>query len=530
MSNESAFLAVSPPHDGLGAIDLAVVAVYLAGTFGIALYFSRQHGSTEEFFLGGRRMPWFAVGLSIMASLLSTISYLSPPGETIKFGVASFTAIISLPFSIVLIFWFGVPFFMRLNLTSAYEYLEYRFNYTARVMAAVLFIFLRLGWMGVVVYTSSLALSEMSGYEIDSVILVVGVFATVYTAVGGIRAVIWTDVVQALTLVLGVIVTIGYIAYVTDSGIGDWWEAAGTVRQEHTSPIIFSWDITIQRTVVTFAISGFFWIICTHFSDQVVLQRYFATTSLKAARRSYLVNVVFDTTMMVLLAVCGLALLHFYTQHPSYLHGGEVSPTEGADKVFPYFISHQLPAGIGGLILAALVAAAMSSIDSGVNSVTAVVTTDLVARSNRGSGSAASVRTARILTLVIGAVATGMALWVTRIAKNTNIVELMPKGFNMFLGPLSSFFFIGMFLPRVRAWSAIGGVSCGTACAVIWSYWTELFGPSAEEYRPTFLLAVCAPVVVSMSAAWLLSFTHGGGRHSGSDYNWWAVVRERSPQ
>lgn len=507
---------VSPPHDGLGATDFTVVFLYLAGTLAIAVVSARKSHSTEEFFLGGRRMPWFAVGLSILASLLSTISYTATPGETIKYGIANFMSLLAMPFSIAVVFGMWVPFFMRLRLTSAYEYLELRFNYPARLLGAILFVLLRLGWMGVVVYTSAKALSAMTNYSIEEIIILVGIFATIYTAVGGIRAVIWTDVVQGLTLVLGAVITICYIGFVTGTTPADWWTSAG----EHTRPPIASLDITESRTALNFIIGGFFWVICTHASDQVVLQRYFSTDSLKSARNSFIVNIVTDIVMMTLLALCGLALLSFYTEYPSHLGGGDIHPSHDADKVFPYFISHQLPAGIGGLILAALIAAAMSSIDSGVNSVSAVVTTDL-----RGPGrtkSAASITVARLLTLIVGALATTIAYGVAQIAQSggNNIVELMPKAFNMFLGPLAGLFFIGMFVPRCSGWPAVIATAMGIITSVIWSYWKELFD---TPWAPTFNFAVAAPCLLTVFIGFLLSLFLRNVKPS--QYAWRAVVR-----
>ncbi|QDU45909.1 Sodium/glucose cotransporter [Symmachiella dynata] len=551
------FAAPAPPHDGLSSYDYIAVAMYLLGTIGIALYFAKRQGSTEEFFLGGRNMPWFAVGLSIMATLMSTISYLAQPGELIKNGITMLVGTLAVPLNILVIFMLFVPFFMRLRLTSAYEFLELRFNYTARAMGAALFVFMRLGWMGVVVYTSSMALTAMTRGNIPQeyqsaliyfVIVGVGVFATVYTAVGGMRAVIWTDVVQFLVLFGGTLITLGYIATTTGTGPAHWWETASTVTESHASPPIFSWDIRVQRTMVWAICMVFFWTICTHVSDQVVLQRYFSTKSLKAARNSYLLAAGADFVVLVLLALCGLALMSFYLEHPTFLPldadtGEHVSVSSNfADKVFPYFIGHQLPPGVGGLILAALIAAAMSSIDSGVNSVSAVITTDFFARLNpQGAEKMSELKLAKILTITIGMISTGVACCVAYIviSHKINIFEVMQPAFNMFLGPLASLFVIGMFLPRCTARTTIPAVMLGTVVAIIWSYWKPIAGLDYwklinEEWdasvvidnAPTFTLSTTVPFLVAVISAGILSLIFESSTpHSGSGYTWYQIMK-----
>jgi len=217
-----------PADGGLTPLDYAAIVLYMLGTFGIALWFGRKQKTTDDFFVGGRHMPWFAVGLSILATLFSTLSYLGAPGEMIRNGIGLFIGQLAIPFSMLVVFFLWVPFFMRLRVTSAYEYLERRFSYTVRLMGAVLFILLRLGWMSMVVFAASMALDRVKGDDMAILpgpdlywwICGVGVFAAIYTAVGGIQAMIWTDVVQCLLLLTGVLMAIGYVAVVDGTGPG----------------------------------------------------------------------------------------------------------------------------------------------------------------------------------------------------------------------------------------------------------------------------------------------------------------------
>jgi SSS family solute:Na+ symporter len=548
------------PHAGLTLLDAAAVLAYFVATLLIALISTRRKRSTEEFFLAGRRMPWLAVGLSITATLMSTISYLAVPGEMIQYGVAMFAGYLSLPLSMFVVLWGWVPFFMRLRMTSAYEYLEQRFNYAARCLAALLFILLRMGWMAVIIFTAAMALEKMIGLDglvppwggTSSVlsieplylwIALVGAFTTIYTAVGGIRAVIWTDVMQSLVMFAGTIVTLSYVIWATGSGPLAWWQAASAARIEHTHPPLFSLAITTRVTIVTAMLHSFFWIICTHGSDQMIVQRYFTTVSLRAARRSYFASALADVAVSGLLALCGLALLSFYLRFPSHL-SIDIDPRTSADRVFPYFIGHQLRWGLGGVILSALFAAGMSSVASGINSVAAVATTDIFARLLPGGERFMSgFALARWLSLAIGLAATAMAAGIAMLVQQSryNIMELMAKGFNMFLGPLAALFFIGMFLPRSTARSALPAVVLGLGFSIVWSYWQELplffetLGQDdlASRWRrllganqaPTFTLAIALPCVVTFLLAAGLSYVVETPHRAARPLTWYAVMR-----
>ena len=605
----ASLFAVASPHAGFEWADWAALLLYAAATAAIAWACSRKQGSTEEFFLAGRQMPWFAVGLSIMATLMSTISYLAVPGEMIQHGIGMFAGQMSVPFVMAVVLSLWVPFFMRLRLTSVYEYLEQRFGPGARLLAATLFILLRLGWLGVIIYTCSMAVDKMveirplalpgASWAGEPVtlpplmlwIVLIGLFTTAYTAVGGIRAVIWTDVMQSVIMFAGVLITLSYVWISTGQGPAEWWAVASEAHQNHTSPPWFALDVTVRVTIFTAMLHTFFWSICTHGSDQMVVQRYFTTTSLKSALRSYLISACSDLTIGILLAMSGLALLAFYHEHPAFL-SPEIAAVQTADKWFPYFIAHQLPPGLGGLILAALFAAGMSSISSGINSVSAVAMTDVVPRLSgrsaaRGAeaGEGAGLARARYLSLAIGLFVTLLAVGFARLVEKPtgadlqreeeitleqsgklaeepdkpavaahaqNIMELMAKGFNMFLGPLAALFFIGMFLPRSTSRSAIPAVLCGLIVSIAWSYWHELHlpellaglvpaggvfeaiglsklvGPQAGV--PTFTLAIALPCATTVLCAFLLSWlVESGDEHAGRQWTWYAVMRRPIP-
>ncbi len=531
------------PHAGLNAYDFLAVGGYLLVTMLIVWWSSRKQHDTEDFFLGGRRMPWLAVGLSMMATLLSTITYLGSPGEMIKNGIGWFTGYLAIPVAMVVVLLVWIPFFMRLKMTSAYEYLEQRFDWRARLLAGVLFLLLRLGWIAMVVYTASMAMVAMASEHLDwllnavglagtvspihAVIAVVGVAATIYTCLGGMRAVIWTDVLQAFMLFGGVFLIIFYVIWATGTGPVEWWAKAREASDTHVSPIWFSFDPTVRVTLVTAMLQLFFWTICTHSADQVVLQRYFTTASLPAARWTYITNTLSSVAIAILLSLSGLALLYFYLEHPNYLPEG-LTAKSNPDKVMPYFYAHQFGYGMGGLILVSFLCDAMQTLVSGVNSISAIATKDVFQRirsAGGGNGGLTELGLARILTVGVGLLATALALvlaW-SQTHSDRNIVDLMPRTFNMFLGPLASLFVMGMFLPRVTARTAVLATLGAVAGSVLWSWWPEITGSAA---RPTITLAIGLPYLGGFVLAALLSLVLDSGKdHPGRAFTWRAVMR-----
>ena len=554
-----------PPNAGLGLWDFVSVGTYLLVTFGVSAWAARRQTSTEDFFVGGRRMPWMAVGLSILATLFSTLSYLGVPGEAVKNGIGLSLGYLALPFSFAVVSIFWIPFFMRLRLTSAYEYLERRFDPSLRKLGAILFILLRIGWMSMVVFAASFAVDQVIGPDIawlpgpDAywIMALIGLTAAVYTSMGGIEAVIWVDVLQCLLLLGGVLLVIGYVMLVDHTGPIDWWNTVHVNLKEHTAPPVFSTDLTIRVTIFTAIINNFFWTICTHGSDQVVLQRYFSTSSARQARGSYIINVVVDVTMITLLAVAGFALLTFYLKHAELLPKGETAKTM-ADKLFPFFLGHQLPAGFAGLILSVFLCDAIQTLESGVNSIMAVATRDLRSsgRTPKRDGERTEVRVAEVETAEAGATkdsrekaisdlgdlkrvriysallamlvtcnAYGVA-YVCEVNKLT-LIDMMPKFFNMFVGPLAAMFFVGMFWSRCTSRSVWPAAILGLTVSITWSWWEMIFRTS---WRPTILLSIAFPCLVTFfSARFISQFVDPPRRAEDVEYSWLSVIRNRMP-
>ena len=486
------------PLGGLTGLDIGVIGLYLAAMLVMGVTIARQQRSTDDFFVGGRSMPAWAVGISLCATVMSTLLYLGQPGEMFRTGLSFLTRQSPIPLVLIVVCFVWIPFFMRLKLTSAYEYLEYRFNYTTRIMAAIFCLLLIFGWISVVVLTASIALVEIIRIDLAlpfvegadgsvyTVILCVGLFSILYTTLGGIRAVIWTDVIQFVVLLIGALFTMAVVAWMTQSNVGDWIDASEQYKHEEVQ--WFDWDVRNRTTV--FAISGslFMWMVCTHGANQMALQRYFAVRDVKSARWSYVISAVAAAVLGVILAGVGISLMYFIQEFDLPAKVGIASEIASVrnvsqDAVFPQFISYYLPSGLKGLVVAALFAAAMSTIDSGANSASTILTVDFYRRWRPGSeDEKLELRRARKFTAAMGLFIVVYTIGLYELSKGSDIISLAQKGFNCFLGPLGALFVLGMFVKRATPASVIPAVLIGEAVGIGTSYSREIFDVSFSTH------------------------------------------------
>jgi SSS family solute:Na+ symporter len=517
---------------GLTIVDGVVVGLYLAAMLAMGFVIARRNASTDDFFVGGRNLPSWAVGISLIASLLSTITYLGMPGEMFRTGIGFLTRQLGIPVVLLIVWFVWIPFFMRLNLTSAYEYLERRFNYATRALAAVFCICLLLGWIAVVVLTASGAMAEIANLRLDwffsrnsddadlhALILGMGLFSIVYTTLGGLRAVVWTDVVQFFVLLIGAVFTMAAVAVETQTGLGDWLEFSRGYKHEQVE--WFSWDVANRSTVFSISIGMLFWHACTHGANQVALQRYFAVKDIWAARRSFLVNALSSIGLGILLAGVGLSLMYFVlgseqaggemlqtraallpdleNAAPDEISGLNSARTNAQKNVFPQFIRLYLPSGLRGLVVAALFAAAMSTIDSGANSISTIVTVDFV-RPVRATSLTKrdELRLARGLTASMGVIVVVTTIALHHVSKGTNIIDLCQRGFNCFLGPLGALFVLAMFSRRATPRTVIPALLIGEIVGI---------GSSYSQEVSTLLVGMSQPFTFSthlvVPTAWL---------------------------
>lgn len=461
------------PPSGLMPIDWAIIAAYGAATLGMGWYYGRQQKSTQEYFVGSGRMNPVLVGVSLFATLLSTISYLSMPGETLGKGPFNMFNLLAMPLVFLVVGFVLLPVYMKQRVTSAYELLEARLGPGIRMLGAFMFIALRLVWMSLLIYLTSKAMTIMLGVDetkIPAIALVTGFVAVIYTSMGGLRAVVITDFLQTMLLFGGALLVLGTITF--DLGGFDWVPTEWNPTWD-TQPI-FSLDPAVRLTLVGSVVSYFVWYVCTSGGDQTSVQRFMSTEDLSAARQALAMQLTVGTVVAITLGFVGFALLGYYQANPAALPAGATIKAN-ADDLFPHFIAYQLPPGISGLVVAGMFAAAMSSLDSGVNSITAVVMTDILDRYAKAPRSEREhVRIARYMAFAIGSVVVISSSLMDQVPGN--ITAVTQKTSNLLTTPIFGLFFFALFVPFASPAGVWIGTICGTAAAVLTGFSGPIFG------------------------------------------------------
>lgn len=506
----------------LSWIDGSIVIAYLLVTAVLGFAFSRQASATE-FLLANRGMGWLPVGLSVMATLFSANSFLMIPGETFRFNMLFLISLIGILCTVPLVMRWFIPIYARSGCFTAYELLEKRFDVRVRLLATALFILLRTGWMAAATFACSLAISVISGTDLMLTIWVMGIVTTLYTVTGGIKAVMWNDVIQ-----FGVFaVSIVGAAYLAIRGAGGWsatwehYEAAGKLQFTD-----FRLDMSLRFGSWALLIGSFTENLSAYATDQSLVQRYLTATDVKVCKRAFIANIVGVLIVIPGLMILGAGLSSFYGTHPqrlaqapieyfsrkpaelakapelaramaeknsmtpeAYVAQAKANPSSLSgdlkdryaadpslaakdlyavnrqDEVMPQFVRREMSKGLAGLVIAALLAATMSSIAGGIHSIATCIVIDI---RNRLSGkqadpdSAEQVPFIRMLTLILGLVATGLACIVDRLGP---VFDMVKKLNGLFSGPLLGVFVLAFFFRRARTVPVLIGAALGTGIA-----------------------------------------------------------------
>ena len=506
---------VADGSGGLTLVDWSIVAVYAAATIGLGWYYSRRQASTDEYFVGSGNMNPLLVGVSLFATLLSTISYLSMPGETLGRGPVGMTTMLALPLIYYIVGYGLLPVYMQQKVTSAYELLEQRLGLSVRLLGASLFVILRLIWMSLLVYLTSTAIVTMLGLSdnaaaVPVVALLTGFVAVIYTSLGGLRAVIITDFMQTILLFGGALLVL--ILVTLDLGGLTWIPTAWNDSWD-TQPLLPT-NLSTRVSVLGSFASYLLWYVCTSGGDQTSVQRFMATSDLRAARRAYATQLFVSAIVGITLGLVGFALLGYFQSHPAAMPAG-ASLKADADTLFPHYIAFHLPVGISGLVVAAMFAAAMSSIDSGVNSITAVVMTDgfkrLAKDHSDTQGSETNLNHARWMAFAIGAIAVVGSSAMGLIPGN--ITEVTGKTSNLLTTPIFGLFLFALFIPFASPVGAWTGTVCGIITAVLIAFSGPIFGTvpgdsSGTELDPISFqwiapIALAVILVTGCLASWM---------------------------
>ena len=451
-------------ESAFGTTNFIVLGVYLALLVAMGAYFARRSNTLDDYFLGGGHIPWWAAGVSIFATMLSAITYLSIPATTYETDWTRFLLNMGIPLIAPVVILFYLPFFRRLRVTSAYEYLEQRFHVSIRLLGSLSFVLFQLGRMGIVLLLPALALSAVTNLDLYLCIALMGLLSTVYTVLGGMEAVIWTDAIQVVVLIGGALAALVIIASDLPGGFAQ-------IVQDGVSHQKFNMvnpGVSLQTDSILVILIGMVFVnLLPYTSDQAVVQRYMTTSTESQARRAIWTGALLAVPASILFFFLGTALFVFYLNMPERLVA-----LEKADQLFPWFIANEMPAGLAGLVIAGVFAAAMSSLDSSMHAISTAITTDFFQRfrSDRDW-----LPFARKLTVFLGLLGTSSAL----VMASWDLGALWGAFLTLiglFLGTLGGLFALGIFTGRATAAHAWIGAIASVLAVAYCTYATSLNG------------------------------------------------------
>jgi SSS family solute:Na+ symporter len=489
----------------LSGLDLAVLLIYLVGTTGFGCWFYWRNRESEKFMSAGRSLPGWAVGLSIFGSYVSSISFLANPGRSYAGNWNPFVFALTLPLAAwVAVRWF-VPFYRRSGDISAYHHLENRFGAWARTYAVVCYLLTQVARLGTILYLLALALVPLTGWDIRFIIIVAGLAIIIYPLLGGTEAVIWTGVVQAIVLVGGALACVATLLRGMPEGAGQLFEIAsandkfslGSFGGSLAQPTF--WVVFIYGIVINLQNFGI---------DQSYVQRYITAKSESAAKRSVWLGAMLYLPIGAAFFFIGTALFAFYQVRPELLPAGT-----GADAVFPHYISSQLPAGLAGLVVAGLCAAAM---DSNLNCMSTLFLRDIYRRYFRpGASERESMRVLYASTLAFGLISIGAALAMIRIK---SALDVWWELAGIFGGGMLGLFLLGRLWKRADGRAGLAGVAAGVG-VIIWMSLSPRWTSVPPEWRSPFhgFLTIVFGTAAILVVGGLVAAVFGPARKNAGD-------------
>jgi len=437
-------------HDKrFGVFNYLVIIIYFLVLIGIGWFFSRRQKNTNDYFKGGGRVPWWIAGLSIFGTALSAITFMAIPAKAYATDWSYLLFNSGIVIVAPLIIFLFIPFYRKLNITTAYEYLEQRFNVAVRSITSITFIVFQVGRMGVVLFLPSIALNVVTGIDIFLCIALMGVFSLIYTMSGGIEAVVWTDALQVVVLLGGAIAAVILISIDIEGG---FMEIIRTGTQDGKFHLAETKLDLKNPTLITVLIATMFANMTTYGTDQTIVQRYLTTATQKDASRSVITNAVLTIPASLIFFFVGTALYVFFKKNPVM-----ISPViSDPDAIFPWYIFSNMPAGLSGLLIAGIFAAAMSTLSSSMNSSATAYIIDIHYRFGL-SKNIKGLKIPRLATLIIGlaGIAFGMmmATWDIK-----SLWDEFQKILGLVLGGLGGLFLLGLLTNRANGAGAIIGI------------------------------------------------------------------------
>ena len=444
-------------------LDLLVVVLYMAAMASIGLKFARRQTSTETYFVARRSVPSWAMGLSLLATLISSVTFVAYPGSSYAKDWSLLVPGFMVLGALILVGAVIIPFYRRVVGMSTYEYFEKRFGRPARVYASIAFSLAHFSKMAFVFYLMALTINSITGWSIDSVILIVGAVMVFYTLIGGMQAVIWTDVIQAFITWVGVFICLGYLLFLPQGGPS----AVFRVAAESGKFKLGNTDFDLASpTVVVLLLYGFFWYLQRYTADQTVVQRYLVARSDRGALKGVALGAALCVPVWAVFMLIGTCTWSFYRltgeQLPAYI--------AKADQVFPHFIATHLPPGVAGLFMAALIGAAMTMLASDLNCLAVVGVEDFYRALRPRATDRQRLRMAKALVAVVGALSATTALI---LAHTTGGALSMWFAVSAIVsGGLAGLFLLAFLSRRANRQGAYIGIAASLLCTV-WAVLTS---------------------------------------------------------
>lgn len=449
---------IVPVADGttFGALDYAVLIAYLAGMVGVGVFFMNKMKDTDDFFRGGQQMQWWAAGCSIFATMLSSITFMSIPAKAFAqdwvYLVGNLMVVAVAPVAVFL----ALPFFRRIDATSAYEYLELRFSRPVRLFASALFTLFHLFRMAIVMTLAGLALAVVTPLSPAASVLLMGVLSILYCTLGGVEAVIWTDTIQTAVLLGGAVLCLAIMLAGADGGVAGAVATAAAGGKFHvanlhldpTSASLALWVVVLGGLGQNFS---------SYTSDQAIVQRYMTTPDERRAATSIWLAAALAAMSTFLFFGLGSGLYAFYKAHPERL-----DPMFTTDQIFPLFILKETFPGAAGLIVAGIFAAAQSTVSTSMNSTATTVVTDFLRPFAACRTEAGYLSVARWLTFGFGLAGTLLAL-VFIDPDIRSLFDAFIAVVGIFMGVLGGLFALGMLTRLATGPGALVGVVAGAA-------------------------------------------------------------------
>lgn len=446
----------------LPVIDWVMIVGYLLAMLGVGWYCynreKRSAGSTTDYFLAGRDVPWWAAGLSLYATGTSAISFIAIPALSFRTDWLYLSQQCIGVFGLLIVAYKIIPVIRRLNLISIYTYLETRFHPSIRLMASALTILFQLvGRLSIVLYLPALAIASVTGADVVMCIVLMGIVTTLYTLVGGMKAVIWTDVIQVFVMIGGALFAIGYVIAGVDGGVGEIISITSANDKAHLFD--FSWDFATPTVwaIILVVLTD----VPTWPKEQIMMQRVLATRDDKQARSSVLMLAAAVIPGSFLFYSIGTALYAFYKSNPERLN-----PLIDTDATFPVFIAAELPMGITGLIIAGLFAASMSTLSSGLNSVATLTSIDFYERLAKNASQKTSLKLAYAVTILSGIISTAVAVLFT-FFDIKSMFDAMLQLTAILGGGFAGTYALGLFTKRATWQGALLGTAASVAVALM---------------------------------------------------------------